>query len=194
MSCLTTQSTFEDTKEVSEAAESASNIATGSSEGASLEVKAVPRAEPTGTTLQDAINSAPLTQLRRLLIEITNMNAEARGHASTRLLTSIPGKRGKRKAFETCIKCDADYHVNDNGPSSCVYHDGDKEVDESSTTWDDFPGEPDDFVDDPDYAEGVIWNCCDKALGSEGCVKERHQSKVEPATKRGRMDVASLMN
>lgn len=35
----------------------------------------------------------------------------------------------------------------------------------------------DDFVDDPGYAEGMICECCERSLDSEGCKVRQHEPR-----------------
>ena len=59
---------------------------------------------------------------------------------------------------------------------------GEKEVDEDGDFWADHNenvhGRYEDHEDDPDYAGGFRWNCCDGLGEEDGCV----QSKHEPTT------------
>jgi hypothetical protein len=34
------------------------------------------------------------------------------------------------------------------------------------------------FKDDPNYAEGFMWECCDKSGDDEGCKSTKHKAKV----------------
>ena len=48
--------------------------------------------------------------------------------------------------------------------------------------WDDHDenchGQCESFEDDPDYAEGFIWECCDKPGDDEGCKTTRHKARI----------------
>lgn len=60
-------------------------------------------------------------------------------------------------------------------------------MDYDSHTWADHDerchGDPERLKDDPGYRQGFIWDCCDQAGDSEGCVVSKHQPKV-PSVKR----------
>ena len=58
---------------------------------------------------------------------------------------------------------------------------GEKEVDYESEHWCDWDerchGNMESFINNPDYASGFIWSCCDGAGDAEGCVRSRHEAK-----------------
>ena len=57
---------------------------------------------------------------------------------------------------------------------------GEKSIDYNSSTWDDHDerchGTYDSLEDEPDYAEGFMWNCCDMAGDDKGCKKTKHKT------------------
>jgi hypothetical protein len=57
-----------------------------------------------------------------------------------------------------------------------------KTVDYESDFWADHDvnchGPYEAFEDDPDFAEGFIWECCDKPGDDEGCKSTKHKAKV----------------
>ena len=57
-----------------------------------------------------------------------------------------------------------------------------KTVDYESDFWADHDerchGPYEAFEDDPGYAEGFIWDCCDKLGDDEGCKSTKHKAKV----------------
>ena len=57
-----------------------------------------------------------------------------------------------------------------------------KIVDYESDFWADHDvdchGPYESFEDDPDFAEGFIWDCCDKPGDDEGCKSTKHKAKV----------------
>jgi hypothetical protein len=57
-----------------------------------------------------------------------------------------------------------------------------KTVDYESDFWADHDenchGPYEAFEDDPDYAEGFIWDCCDKPGDNEGCKATKHKAKM----------------
>ncbi|EME39594.1 hypothetical protein DOTSEDRAFT_139144 [Dothistroma septosporum NZE10] len=141
------------------------------------------------SSLRDAIYTAPLARLQRLLLDIIDKNGEARDEAIARLLKPITGSNGKkRKAYETCVNCNNDYDVGSNTLGVCVYHEGEREYDDTNDFWADHDpnchGEPDDLMDDSEYDEGYTWNCCQQTTAAEGCVKSRHTPKIECGKRR----------
>ncbi|KAK5675881.1 hypothetical protein LTS10_011613 [Elasticomyces elasticus] len=110
----------------------------------------------------------------------TPLAMQAHKTASRVLLVSAPATAtGKRQRYETCMKCEEEYDVQVNEKGMCVYHPGSKEVDGDSDTWADHDwrchGEPDAHVDDPDYADGFMWDCCEAPVSAEGCETDRHR-------------------
>ncbi|KIW31559.1 uncharacterized protein PV07_03196 [Cladophialophora immunda] len=140
-------------------------------------------------TLEDAIRSASLARLRTVLLQMCSDNAVCRHLASKALLVAAPalapepktGMKRLRKAYEMCSQCGTEYEVEENErvKGLCVYHPGEKELDFESDFWADHDpnchGDPDSFIDDPDYAEGFLWSCCDEEGGAEGCERTRHR-------------------
>jgi len=56
-----------------------------------------------------------------------------------------------------------------------------KEINWDSDTWYDYNegcGDPEDHVDNPEYARGFHWQCCKHEGYSEGCKVTRHRLKV----------------
>lgn len=75
------------------------------------------------TSLYDAIHDAPILEVRRLLVQLTDSNPSARETVTSKLLRpSVNGR--KRKAFEQYINCKNDYSTGENTVGSCVYHEG----------------------------------------------------------------------
>ncbi len=56
---------------------------------------------------------------------------------------------------------------------------GYKDLDTEADIWADHDpschGNPHDFDDDPDYAEGFKWDCCDEDATTEGCKTSKHR-------------------
>ncbi|KAK3699475.1 hypothetical protein LTR37_016432 [Vermiconidia calcicola] len=176
-----------------------------SEDGASPHVTSgSPTPEPQESSLEEAILSAPLWRVQRLLIDICKINDYARAYAAGSLHSDmIDGK--KRKKSEMCKHCGKEYEVEHNQKGGCKYHSGvsrgtnyrcietpgRKKVDAGSGIWDDHDpninGDLEDFADDPDYASGFVWLCCDKAGGGKPCVWSRHKPCVdERGVKRAR--------
>ncbi len=59
---------------------------------------------------------------------------------------------------------------------------GNKEWYDDDDFWadhdEDCHGRFDDLVDEPDYAEGFKWSCCDTLGDNEGCKFTKHKAKV----------------
>ena len=74
-----------------------------------------PSPEPVESTLEHAINTAPLAELRALVKHLIRAQPVAKDLASRHLLAPIAGSVSrKRKAFEKCVNCEEDYRVTDN--------------------------------------------------------------------------------
>lgn len=87
------------------------------------EIRDAPSPPHQDTALYDAIYDAPILELRRLLVQLTDNNVEAREIATSRLLRPA-GNGRKRKAFEHCQNCQEDYATGENPVGACVYHEG----------------------------------------------------------------------
>lgn len=63
-------------------------------------------------------------------------------------------------------------------------------VDYDSSTWDDHDerchGPYDSFENDPTYAEGFIWQCCEESGDHPGCKKTKHKAMSVQARKKSR--------
>lgn len=76
-------------------------------------------------SLEVAIGTASIHELRRLLLDITNSNESAKNLAMHRLLTPIAVENSSKcKAFETCKNCAEEYQVVNNTNGDCAYHPG----------------------------------------------------------------------
>ena len=154
-----------------------------------------PSKEPAGATLKDAINTAPVEQLRAMLRDFVEKHADIKEAVTKRLLTPMSPAPGvhtlKRKAYETCRHCDQDYAVVENIDGACVYHKGEGGLSVYTSSTDGFKGvrEPDYdsgvFVDcyeeweepDPDdeeFEHGFMWTCCDQHQPAAGCIATKH--------------------
>ena len=82
----------------------------------------LPSPEPSETSIEIALDTAPVSQLRRLLKDLVRDHPDAAHKAAEQLTIPIStSKNLKRKAYETCIHCEAEYHVKDNTNGCCVY-------------------------------------------------------------------------
>ncbi|KIW57532.1 hypothetical protein PV05_06073 [Exophiala xenobiotica] len=152
----------------------------------------------TAHTLEEAIISATASRVKQVLLNICYKNAICRHLASEELLvstySSVPAtenggsKKRVRKAFEMCCQCEEEYDVLENEKTKglCVYHPGYKDLDTEADIWADHDpschGNPHDFDDDPDYAEGFKWDCCDEDAITEGCKTSKH--RPDPSKRR----------
>ena len=87
-----------------------------------------------------------------------------------------------RPRYLMCENCEKEYDVTANDLQPCRYHEGNKEVYDEEDFWadDDYPVDFYDFVDEPDYQRGFIWDCCDlRADNAEGCIKDSHRNKLD---------------
>jgi hypothetical protein len=102
--------------------------------------------------------------------------------------------------YAQCEHCEEEFDVTTNERGDCLWHPGmpffpllsqvtkakyslgAKEVDDESSMWDDHDpdchGDPSYFVDDPNYAEGFMWDCCEKSGDDEGCKSTKHKADV----------------
>ncbi|CZT19199.1 uncharacterized protein RCC_05045 [Ramularia collo-cygni] len=150
------------------------------------------------TTAIQAIHEATPDRRYTLLLEIVSTIPAAKALAEERLLLPLASSGEssdvqpnlKRKAYEICENCKEEYSVESNDKGSCVYHDGNKEVNYKSDMWidhdDDCHGDPDSFADDPNYADGFRWGCCEQNSETEGCVVSRHVPKKVDESKKAR--------
>jgi len=88
------------------------------------------------------------------------------------------GRKRKRPLFsnkqryEICKRCKEEFDATDD-LNDCVVHEGDLEIDDESSTWDDWDdnchGERDTEENSREYPEGFIWSCCEARANAEGC-------------------------
>ncbi|CAG8949609.1 hypothetical protein HYFRA_00007842 [Hymenoscyphus fraxineus] len=80
----------------------------------------------------------------------------------------------------TCEHCDEDFDLLDNEEEVCVRHTEPKYANMDSDVWDDHDedchGDPDDLVDEPDYAGGFLYGCCERPDTDKGCTKTKHNA------------------
>ncbi|GIZ49415.1 hypothetical protein CKM354_001244500 [Cercospora kikuchii] len=165
---------------------------------------------PEPTTVVQAIHGSTQDRVYTLLLEIVTTIPAAKALAEERLLLPIEAKDRsvaeaeaeastqekqpitslKRKAYEICKNCNAEYQVNDNRKGDCVYHDGNKEVNDDADTWADHDenvhGHPEDLMSDSTYEEGFIWDCCDETGSADGCVVSKHEPKESQDSNKAR--------
>ncbi|KAL6704685.1 hypothetical protein ACN47E_007967 [Coniothyrium glycines] len=93
-----------------------------------------------------------------------------------------------RQRFEICIQCNNEYNVLSNDKRSCIWHEGELEVDHEGDFWADHDERCHGTIDTDEmrreYPEGFIWNCCDESGENEGCKKSRHRPNRAKRVKR----------
>ncbi|KAI9642674.1 hypothetical protein NHQ30_008405 [Ciborinia camelliae] len=101
----------------------------------------------------------------------------------------ISSKKRNFNIFE-CENCKEDFDIENNTKVDCWYHPGEKEVDDESRIWADHDyrvhGEPDRHENDPTFADGFEWTCCENSGDAKGCKNTRHKVMEEGSRKRPR--------
>jgi hypothetical protein len=109
---------------------------------------------------------------------ITHLDRDAlAGIRPRRINPQTCGVKRKRPRFATCFNYKSEFDATQNEKGDCVWHWGEKEFDPDSHIWDD-----DDYKwerateleDDPKYADGYLWNYCEKEGSARGCKETRH--------------------
>ncbi|KAK4561086.1 hypothetical protein LTR86_005041 [Recurvomyces mirabilis] len=150
------------------------------------------------SSLEDTIATASADRPRAVLLQICRDNAEAEDIAQTSLLiTHASGLTLKRArtAWQSMMSLaivlaiaftiEVGYHTNSGlvNSTECAYT-GKKKVDYQSDFWadhdDDCHGDPETLHDEPDYADGFIWTCCDGVGDVPGCVVTVHNAVRTP--------------
>jgi len=108
--------------------------------------------------------------------------------------TQSPDKKRKATAnigfpkmfprFSTCQNCKDEFDTTENERGDCVWHWGEKQINGGSYIWDDHDEDiysrAIELANDPAYADGYLWTCCQKKGGVEGCRKTKHQALDHP--------------
>lgn len=67
-------------------------------------------------------------------------------------------------------------------------HKGEKLVDESNGFWEDHEedhhGFREDLHDEPEFAEGFVWSCCNRLGDGPGCQSSQHEPEEGPEERR----------
>ncbi|KAK6366586.1 hypothetical protein LTS17_010672 [Exophiala oligosperma] len=148
-------------------------------------------------TLEDAIKSATESRVRTVLLKICNENPVCREAVSKELLLvttaeegeTVKNKKRVRQAYELCIHSEEEYNVEENELEGdlCQYHPGSRDCDFNHSKFDDFEpwrdGDPEDYEDDPDFADAFKWDCCGGNGVADGCVVTKHQPDETKKTK-----------
>lgn len=82
-----------------------------------------------------------------------------------------------------CENCTEEFDTTYNRRGDCGWHSGEKEFDPDSYIWndDDHKWERErECRDDPMYADGYTWTCCDKEGNAEGCMKTKYRAPGHP--------------
>ncbi|KUJ12173.1 uncharacterized protein LY89DRAFT_722537 [Mollisia scopiformis] len=108
--------------------------------------------------------------------------------AAINITVKEPPKRDqKRKAEETlrktrqmarCQRCHTRFDIYDNKRKACLHHPGTKEPTDEDDFWCDHDegigGAIMTLVNEPDYEDGFVWSCCEKAIREDGCKRGNH--------------------
>ncbi|OAG03085.1 uncharacterized protein CC84DRAFT_1219992 [Paraphaeosphaeria sporulosa] len=90
-----------------------------------------------------------------------------------------PQLGNKRKRYEVCKQCDKEYDSLVNTKTSCIYHDGELEVDWEGDIWADHDERCHGTINTEamrkEYPEGFLWSCCDRFGDKTGCRKGPHR-------------------
>ncbi|EJT82512.1 hypothetical protein GGTG_02485 [Gaeumannomyces tritici R3-111a-1] len=163
---------------------------------------ASPTTHPLGL-LDEAIDAISANRLRDFVRELCTTSEAARKHFSDKLLVAqaLPvidlttedadnkpaegsasteqKRKHTRQRYEVCEQCNDEYDVETNGPTSCVWHDGDADPDYDGDFWADHDEQCHGTIDSEwarkEFPEGFIWNCCEKiGADAEGCHTGAH--------------------
>ncbi|OQO08909.1 hypothetical protein B0A48_05799 [Cryoendolithus antarcticus] len=144
-----------------------------------------PTPPPNGMTLSEAIATVSEQTLRDVLTKVCAGQRSSRAFVTNLLSHPVPGpvseKPQYQARYQNCKHCKEQYEVQSNDVVSC-----EKEVDYDGDFWADndadVHGDPEELIqeDNSDYDEGAKWNCCDANGGAEGCLRSRHQPKIDP--------------
>ncbi|KAM0238130.1 hypothetical protein ACHAPO_004008 [Fusarium lateritium] len=133
----------------------------------------------------EMVHLAPEHQLRAILLALCDdptVCKRALNHYRALKAADNPTTGLKRKASNdlfVCVQCDGAFTNEDNTETSCRYHPGDLEVDDSNDFWADDDTSYNE-IDTPEmreeYPDGFRWWCCSKLGGTKGCTKGKHQA------------------
>ncbi|RFU26178.1 hypothetical protein B7463_g10171, partial [Scytalidium lignicola] len=92
------------------------------------------------------------------------------------------GDKEYTSRYAKCENCKEFFDVTANWRGACFWHPGQKEVDDDSYIWNDHDdrchGPPSAFENDPSYADGFMWDCCDESGDHAGCKQTKHKAAV----------------
>ncbi|KAF2251766.1 hypothetical protein BU26DRAFT_422577 [Trematosphaeria pertusa] len=84
-----------------------------------------------------------------------------------------------RQRYEICDQCGEEYDVLANERCSCVWHEGELEVDYDADIWADHDENCHGTIDTDDMREeipeGFVWGCCEQLGTAKGCRKSVHR-------------------
>ncbi|KAK4993777.1 hypothetical protein LTR66_005899 [Elasticomyces elasticus] len=147
---------------------------------------------PEASDLANAISSATQHRLRVVLTELCEESSDASRRVTEKLLHSFDRGTKRRRVYENCRNCKEEYDALNNDDGDRVYHPGtlvsilpphsqEKTLDHESETWADsdemYHGDFDAlnvYMDDPQFADGFIFECCDQSGDADGCKSGRH--------------------
>ncbi|TGO40345.1 hypothetical protein BHYA_0038g00190 [Botrytis hyacinthi] len=101
----------------------------------------------------------------------------------------VASKKRNLKIFE-CENCGSDFNIEESRKGDCCFHPGERELDENYAEdyhWPNY-GEPWKSVDDPEYADRFIWNCCESNSDVEACMFTIHKALEEGDSKRTKIN------
>ncbi|KAF4990068.1 hypothetical protein FGRMN_8687 [Fusarium graminum] len=129
---------------------------------------------------------APEHQVRAILLALcddSSVRARAENHYRALKAADNPSTGVKRKAttdLYVCVQCDGAFSHESNTETSCRYHPGSLDVDDSEDFWadhdEDCHGEIDTVEMREEMPDGFAWSCCGKLGGRKGCTKGRHEA------------------
>ncbi|KAI1179982.1 hypothetical protein F4777DRAFT_530608 [Nemania sp. FL0916] len=106
------------------------------------------------------------------VIDLTSSDGEGNNSGPT----NQGQQNKKRKAtseVRICTRCKEAFIGDESCPDECQYHPGEMEMNEESSTWDDWeewrgpdPQDPDTMEE---YPEGYTWTCCKESGDDPGC-------------------------
>ncbi|KAF7896487.1 hypothetical protein EAF00_006501 [Botryotinia globosa] len=129
------------------------------------------------------------SEIRELLLSKKDYLEKMYAKKEKRLRLSVASKKRNLNIFE-CENCGSNFNIEENKKGDCCFHPGERELDENYAEdyhWPNY-GEPWKSVDDPEFADRFIWNCCENNLDVEACIFTRHKALEEGDSKRTKID------
>ena len=152
-----------------------------------------PIPEPSEASLEDAIDTAPVEELRDMVKELVRRHTDVKDKdtVSKRLLAPMSTSYSRKpKAFEACLHSGEDYAVANNHDGCCIHRNGTETCCFHPVSAQTCPGskEPDfghDLLedhfrgaelnpDDPEMKDAFYWTCCGRYGNAAPCIVTRH--------------------